>query len=396
MGMTVDIDIGGTGLGNIDDEEVDSIEDMEEVEAVEIVEDVPEQIPPQKTPPSVAKKPNPWVKRIMVVSVVVILIVVGLFAFIYFGTSITNITVGLSEDNSNLPDKITVTALVGTTGSASVAGEGKLEISYEDDIVSTSKISIDDGGTGVVDVPYNSFIEGNGNYYFQVKYEGKESPPQLYEVDYIVERINITEGPGVVNYNGQLNVTYFMQRADGNNMNDLPKDADLTVDEIRNLDNNDKIADDEEPEEVDDSFIRLEFDYSKSGNYTFSASLINKRVKPDSDYYEITETRDKVYINLLPRASSTKNVNDPGVPFSPYSVDFDASASWNDGDISAYVWDFDDGSDPVSTDIPTISHTFTAGTNHDVVLNVQGDVWIWDGTEFAIERGPQIIHVNAP
>jgi hypothetical protein len=396
MGMTVDIDIGGTGLGDIDDEEVDSIEDMEDVEAVEVVEDEPQQAPPQKTPPSVVKKPNPWVKRIMVLGVVIVLIVVGLFAFIYFGTSITNITVGLSEDNSNFPDTLKVTALVGTTGSASVAGEGKLEISYEDDIISTSKISINDGGTGVVDVPYNSFVEGNGNYYFQVKYEGKESPPQLYEVDYIVERLNITEGPGVVNNNGQLNVTYFMQRADGTNMKDLPKDAELTVDEIRNLDNNNKIADEEEPVEVDDSFIRMEFQYSKSGNYTFSASLINTRAKPDSDYYEITETRDDVYINLLPRASSTVDVNDPGVPFQPYTADFDASGSWNDGDISAYIWDFDDGSDPVTTTIPTISHTFTAGTNHDVILNVQGDVWRWDGLEFVIERGSRTINVNAP
>jgi hypothetical protein len=396
MGMTVDIDIGGTGLGKIDDEDVESLEDMEEVEAVEVVEDEPQQAPPQKPPSSVTKKPNPWVKRMMVLSVIIVLIVVGLIALIYFGTSITDIKISLSEDDSNYPDSLKVTALAGTTGSASIAGEGNLEVTFNNNIILTSKIKFNDGGTAVVDIPYNSFIEGNGNYYFQVKYMGKESPPEIYEVQYIVERINITEDPGVVNNIGQLNVTYFMQRSDGNNMNALPKDALLIVDEIRSLDDNNKIAEEEEPEEVDDSFIRIDYLYSKSGNYTFSVTVRNTRAKSDSDYYEVTEVRDKMYLNIMPRASATADVNDPGVPFSPYTVDFDASASWNDGTISAYIWDCDDGSDPVTTDVPTISHTFTAGTNHDVTLNVQGDVWVWDGTEFVIERGPTLIHVNAP
>jgi hypothetical protein len=335
----------------------------------------------------------------MVVAVVAVLIVVGIFAFIYFRTSITDITIGLSEDDYQHPDEIKVTALVGTTGSASIAGEGTVEITLGNSIIYTSKISIDDGGTGEVLVPYNGFIERNGNYYFQVIYEGKESPPQIFEVDFIIERINITVETGVVNKNGQLNVTYFMLAEDGNNMNALPKAAILTVDEIKNLDDNNIIADGVEFEDlVYNSSERLEFQYSRSGNYTFSASVINTMVKSDSDYYEISEVREKVYLNHLPIASSTHNVNDPGIPLSPYSVDFDASGSWNDGDISVYIWDFDDGSDPVSTTDPTISRTFTAGTNHDVTLNVLGDVWIWDpfDEEYNIERGATTIHVNAP
>jgi hypothetical protein len=69
MGMTVDIDIGGTGLGKMEDDEVTPVEDVAEVEAVEVMGEEP--LPPQKMPPSAVKKPNPWVKRIMVMAVVI-------------------------------------------------------------------------------------------------------------------------------------------------------------------------------------------------------------------------------------------------------------------------------------------------------------------------------------
>jgi hypothetical protein len=401
MGMTVDIDIGGTGLGNIDDEEVDSIEDVEEVEAVEVIEGEREPMPPQKTPPSVVKKSNPWVKRIMVLGVVIVLIVVALFAFIYFGTKITDIRVGLSEDESNYPDSLKVTALAGTTGSASVAGEGNLEVTYSNKLILTSKINFNDEGTGVVDIPYNSFVEGNGNYEFQVEYKGIESPPETYTVDYVVERMNITAEVSKVNSNGQLNVTFFMLAEDGRSMSGLPKGHELTLDLIKGLDDGPIIVEDDEPEgeEIGTSHFRMEFPYSKSGNYTISASLINTRVKSDSDYYEITETRDKIYLNIRPIATATHVVHDPPPLSTTYSVDFDASQSWNDGAKTLYKWDFDgDGDIDEETTSPLISHDFPITINFDVFLNVEGDVYIWEpfDQEWIIEVGATTIHVNSP
>jgi hypothetical protein len=398
MGMTVDIDIGGPRLDDLEDEDVVPVEDVEEVEAVEIVEDEPPR--PQRAPPAAIKKPNPWVKRILVLVVVIVIILVGLWAFIYFGTRITDISVNLSEDPSNYPDSIKATALVGTSGSASVAGKGNLEVRYDEDLVYSSKININDDGTGDVDVPYNSFIEGNGNYYFQVIYEGKDSPPAIYEVDYIVESLNITTEVGIVNNNGQLNVTVFMQDKKGKNMGSVPKGAQITFDEI-SLIGDSPIVMDDGPEDVDESFLREVFSYDQSGNYTISVTVENTRVKSDSEYHEVTETRDIIYFNIIPRASAVYTyVGNPTL--TSYTVEFDASSSFNDGTITLYKWDFNQDNDfddaDEQTTSPTVQKTFTRGLSPDVLLNVEGDVMIWDpfDQEYNIETGATEIHVNSP
>jgi hypothetical protein len=391
MGMTVDIDIGGTRLDeNIEDEDVVPVED---VEAVEVMDEEP--LPPQRMP-AAAKKPNPWVKRILVLVVAIVIIVVGLWAFVYFGTRITDISVNLSEDRSNFPDTIKVTALVGTSGSASIAGKGTLEVRYDEDLVYSSKMNINDAGTGALDVPYDSFIEGNGNYYFQVEYQGKDSPPALYEIDYIVESLNITAEVGTVGSSGQLNLTVFMQDRNEKNMGSDPRDAEIVINEIKNLDNNDEIQTSSTPDEVDDSFIDFEYSYFTSGNYSITATVTNENTKSSSDYYEVTQTTIW-YLNFNPIARGIVTGTQPsGIT---YSASFDASASWNDGDITMYVWDFDnDNTVDLETTSPTASWSnYLATQDYDARLVVEGDEFIRiAGTDDEVEFGVTFIRVEAP
>jgi uncharacterized protein YxeA len=377
MGMTVDIDIGGSGLDEYDDEEVAPDEDFEEVEAVEVMEEE-EPLPPQRMPPSEVKKPSVWVKRILIGVVVIVLIIVALFGFIYFRTSVSDINVSLVKSD---PNDLEVTVLVGTTGSASIAGDADLDVIYNDNEVHSSKVSISDGGTGYASIPYDSFVEGNGNYYVQVKYQGVKSPPAEYEVRYIVETLIIEAELGTVDSSGQLNLTVFALDKDEVIMDDDPRGAEIIIDEIKNLDdNNYDISGGEQPEDITDSFYEAFFPFSRSGNYSITVTLENTRAKPDSDYRTITETWTG-RLNIIPIAKTT--ATDAGEDPLTYDVDFDASDSWNDGDILLYIWDFDgDGSIDNETTSPLISHTYSkfsstigeAQGTYITTLNVRGDV----------------------
>ncbi|UCE74559.1 MAG: hypothetical protein JSV56_02340 [Methanomassiliicoccales archaeon] len=417
MGLSVDIDIGGSRLDEIEDEDVVPVEEVEEVEEVKEVEVLEGEKEPEPTtkPPAAAKKDRRvWVKRLMVGAVVVVLIIVGLIAFIYFRTEVSDVNVSLESDPKS--DRLNVTVLVGSTGTASIAGEADLEITYDDDVIHTSKISINDDGTGKATIPYNSFIEGNGNYYVTVEYEGVESPPAEYSVDYIVEEIEIgvwddyskeykldarvVEEGGQLK--GELNLTVFMDT-------DAPRAAEITVDEIKNTDDNSYLAQEELPQLVTEGFYQEGFSYSQSGNYSISVTLKNSLVKSTSNYYTVTDTWSG-FLNIRPEANM--DVEHQSDDLLTYTVELDASLSWNDGDITTYYWDFGDGETYTETadDFPDgafdgiTTHTYstlgtTTGANlpqgsYLTTLNVKGDV-IDSNTE-ELETGGLTVQVDAP
>jgi hypothetical protein len=396
MGMTVDIDIGGSGLDEYEDEEVVPVDDVEGLEAVEVIEEE-EPLPPQRMPPSEAKKPSMWVKRVLIAVVVIVLIIVALFGFIYFRTSVSDLNVSLIKSD---PNDLEVTVLVGTTGSASIAGDADLEITLNDVVVHSSKVSIDDGGNGYASIPYNSFVEENGYYYARVKYQGVTSPEAEYEVKYIVESLNITTDVGAVSSGGQLNLTVFAFDKNGKIMDDDPRGAEITIEEIKNLDNNNVLASNEPPEDLTEGFYKANFPFSRSGNYSITVSVENFRAKSDSDYRIVTETWTG-RLNIIPVAKA--NVFNAGEDPLTYDVDFDASPSWNDGDIILYIWDFDgDGNIDEETTSPQTNHTYSkfsstigqAQGTYITTLNVRGDVV--DTITDEAEVGSLQITVQAP
>ena len=143
-------------------------------------------------PQPVISKPDSTKKRktyIVIGTVVVVAILLFSFILLYITTTppeIREIYVSLSESHS---DYLDVTVLVGSNERASLAGEADLEITYNNSVIYTTKISIKAGGTGELDLPFNSFIVGNGEYTFQCAYHGKKSPPEIYSVRYILHFI---------------------------------------------------------------------------------------------------------------------------------------------------------------------------------------------------------------
>jgi len=411
MGVTVDIDIGGKKLVDEDEDLLDEdIVGIEEVEVVETVEE-PAQKPIKVAPPPAAvKKPSPWAKRILIVVVVVILIIVAIFAFVFFTTKVKNIDVQVIYSD---PEELEVNILASATGMASIAGDADLEITYNDDVIYTTKVSLDDSGNGKTYIPYTDFVEGNGNYYIQAKYKGIESPTAEYQVQYIVESINITADVARMYGSGQLNLTVLMLDENGDMMADTPRGVEITIDEIKNLDDDSIIPVSGSSEDVTQSYYREEFStYTQAGNYSITVIVENTRINPvsDSPYLSITETTE-IFLNIRPIVEAIYSyVNNGGA--SSYTVEFDATLSWNDGDITQYIWDFGDGNtySETASDYPDgvfdgkTTHAYsrfgtTIGANlptgsYLATINVKGD--IVDPLTNEVEVGALIIRVDPP
>ena len=43
----------------------------------------------------------------------------------------------------------------------------------------------------------------------------------------------------------------------------------------------------------------------------------------------------------------------------------------------SYIWDFGDGTAPITVGVPTISHTYLWGATFDVTLTVKDDRGLW-------------------
>ncbi len=401
--MNPDIDIGGSGLDDFEDE--GDYEDIIPIEEAEVVEAYEEPAALPKAPPP-KKEPSKWVKRIIVIVVVIVILIVAMVSFVYFSTEVTDINVSLIRG----PETLNATALVSSSGTASVAGEADLEITYNNNQVYSSKISIDDGGTGRLNIPYDKFVVGNGNYYVSVEYKGKESNLAEYKVEYIAEKIEIglydVIELGVVNdggeLNGQLNLSVHLRDYRGNLLGDEPKEAQITVNWIKCIDDGGPIiTNGDSPVTISDHDYRKEYQFPQAGNYSINVTVVNTRIDPDSNsrYYEL-EVEWEGFLNILPMAKAVITNRYNNAPPTTYTVEFDAGDSWNDGFITKYIWDFDnDGDIDLETTSPTASYSsYVAGWSYYALLNIEGDIMVWDpiDNEWLIEKGAISIHVNPP
>jgi PKD repeat protein len=214
-----------------------------------------------------------------------------------------------------------------------------------------------------------------------------ESPPVEYEVDYIVEKLEIglwdsynheyVVDVGAVRQSGQvtgqLNLTVYLVDDKGNYLGSDPY-TELTVTEIKLTDEpTSYITTGDSPVKVNESEFRKIYSFDRAGNYSITAEVMNTRVNPDSGsaYYEISETWEG-FLNILPVPVVDTTVTPQGIT---YRVTFDASDSFNDGDITLYKWDFDnDGEFDEITTEPIVFNDYITASSFTAVLNIVGDV----------------------
>lgn len=119
----------------------------------------------------------------------------------------------------------------------------------------------------------------------------------------------------------------------------------------------------------------VEHVYSAPGNYTVTL------VVTDDEGLE-GSTSAVVTVIAHPIANFTYS---PETPLVDETVTFNASNSEpNGGTIVSYNWDFGDGSAPVNTTSPTITHIYTAAGNYTVTLTVVDSENLTDTTSASI------------
>lgn len=353
-----------------------------------------------KHQPPFAKFPPGKKARFPIILGAIIIAAIVIFAVIFIwvinpGEEISNIIIDLDHSH---PDNLGVNVLVDSGSVLSLAGVANLRITYQDRVVFNSEVRIDDSGNGFLSIPYSGFIEGNGEYLVIVDYRDVESPPFIYHVRHIVERLDISVNVGLVDGNGRLLINVNLLEEDGSSMLDNPKGAQLTVSEIKLIDDGTYITTGDPPQNISENYYGNEYPYNKSGNYAINVSLENTRVNPDSNspYLWINETWEG-FLNILPEAEAIITDTYPTPNSSNYTVEFDASSSWNDGDITKYIWDFDgDGTIDLKITEPKVNFSeYSQDQDYNAILNVEGDVIVNPFTGY-VEKGSSIIRVYPP
>lgn len=121
----------------------------------------------------------------------------------------------------------------------------------------------------------------------------------------------------------------------------------------------------------------IDHTYTSAGSY--SAELT---VTDDDGATRSTSTT--ITVNAAPSAAFSADLERGEAPL---TVDFDASASTDDGSITSYAWDFDDGSNDTGE---TVSHEFAAAGSYDVMLTVTDDGGLTDQTTVTIRVDPPL------
>ena len=335
---------------------------------------------------------------IILAAIIVVAVVISAVIFIWIINPGNEVSAIFFDFDYSDPDNLGVNVIVDSGGVLSLAGEADLWIFYQDREVYNSKVQIDSSGDGFLSIPYNSFVEGNGEYNFLVEYRNVESMPYIYNVGYVVELLDMDVVVDFVDGGGLLTIFINMLYEDGDSMLDNPKDVILTVNEILSVDDWNYITYGDEPQNISAHFFSNEYPYNKSGNYLVNVSLENTRVNPDSSslYFTIYETWEG-FLNILPEAEAQIVNTYPTPNSSNYTVEFDASNSWNDGDITNYIWDFNgDGAIDLETIEPKVNFSeYSQNQSYNTVLNVEGDVIInpYLGIK---EKGSFTIRVDPP
>ena len=114
-------------------------------------------------------------------------------------------------------------------------------------------------------------------------------------------------------------------------------------------------------------------EHNTKGTYTISGSLTNTFCNPDSPYRTVEIGANGTYYHdSAPFSIAGENII-ANLSGGEAIVNFDASGSWDDGNIASYEWDFGDETPFESTSQPTVQHTYTVANVYYVTVTVSDD-----------------------
>jgi hypothetical protein len=231
---------------------------------------VPYQYPPPYPKFPRKRKPSPWIVLMTIIIVVVVIFALIFVFVINSGLEISGVFIDLDVTH---PDNLGVNVIVDSGSVLSLEGVAHLSIIYMDREVFNSRVEIDGSGNGFLSIPYNSFVEGNGEYIVRAEYKDGDSFPTTYNVEYIVERLDINANVDFVDGDGELVINIYMLEEGVSGSFIIPEDALLTVNEIKRIDDGTYITAGDPSQTISESYHRIEYPYNKSGDYLINVSL---------------------------------------------------------------------------------------------------------------------------
>jgi len=134
-------------------------------------------------------------KKFIVIGVVIALIIAGIVTIVLTLTlddSIETLFLGnveeFTDENGN-DAGIILRPVAGSSGYASIEGNGKIRITYGDQEVYNEKIDFKKD-TATKEIGFEEFVMGNGDYTIEISY-GPKSDSEVYSVDWVLEYVYI-------------------------------------------------------------------------------------------------------------------------------------------------------------------------------------------------------------
>jgi hypothetical protein len=327
-------------------------------------------------------------RKFFVVLTIIIIIIAASASIVLFNPSVKEVLIVPTQEMDDRSG-IIVEAYATREGTSGVTDTGKIQILYGGVEQYSSSFEFNND-YGRKEIKYKDFVWDKGEYEIVVSY-GDKSTSDFFnlesEFDFgIAEYVNVTlelvpnesQLKGPTNRTGAIRIHAIAIIKElvtsGNtqyekNPTATPSNAtiDLTIE-------HESGTDDSDSKNIRHSASALfnKFIYYSDGSgpgpglYSVSVKITNHNVKPDSPKYQITlpDVVKNHFLNVAPIADGGDDKNENAFGQNSKEVSFDASASWNDGEITKYIWDLDydldTGFDPKEeTTTPTVSYIYT-------------------------------------
>jgi hypothetical protein len=224
---------------------------------------------------------------------------------------------------------------------------------------------------GVKEVPYNQFLQGNGEYRVTVETEDVSSQAPLL-ISNLVTSLDVgwsalMPDPTRPEYYVMVDITYMAGSQPPRNTR-YPSSFSFDGRVI----GPERIVVSIDPSNTGVFTVQKAVEHVKSGNYSLVATLINLDCAESSEARTIGAPTNVLFNFDAPPFANAGDDRTVKLVDGTAIVDLDAGGSWDDGRIVEYNWDFDDGTtDALSKAL--VRHTYTQPGNYSVSLSVKDD-----------------------
>lgn len=346
----------------------------------------------RKVPEEVEGQRGPEPLIIIIVSMIVLLCIVGGVYFLLSGSlpfmggdEIESIAVGniesLDKDGDGYRETRLITIYATASGFGDAEGKCIIMVYYGEAEEPTFETSVNlKNDRGVKEIELRDFVIGNGEYRVVARSGGEENYNTLWIYD-VVGRLEASWT--------DMNTDNFDLGTHGYevSMELRPLEADGTPLRLKgappvNISGSISTpAGGSVPVSIDSvasSTGRLPgptITHTTRGVYSIAGSITNLICRPDSEFRTVLITNTTKTVDAPPYADAGGDITVPLVG-GEAEVEFDGSASWDDGELIRYNWTFGDGGEnetSVGYNSPTTTHTYTAEGEYYAFLYVVDD-----------------------